>query len=103
MAHGSSPRSSTSDVTDGRWLCLARAASVIDSTPGALRRAIERRARKEADGVVRAEFDGIRARKLGGRWRVLLGAEWLTGELNEAASRATSSARSTHAGTSEKE
>lgn len=88
---------------DARWLCIARAASIIDSTPGALRRALERRARRDADGVVRAELDGIRARKLGGRWRVLLGAEWLAGDVNDSPPRATSSARSTRAGTSEKE
>jgi hypothetical protein len=41
-----------------------------------LRRAIERHARRDAEGRVHAEFDGVRARKLGRHLRVLLDPCW---------------------------
>ncbi|MBZ0116714.1 MAG: hypothetical protein K8H88_06960 [Sandaracinaceae bacterium] len=41
-----------------------------------LRRTIERHARRAPDGGTEASFDGIRARKLGRTWRVLLGERW---------------------------
>jgi hypothetical protein len=43
-----------------------------------LRRAIERHARRDTEGRVHAEFDGVRARKLGRHWRVLLDPCWST-------------------------
>lgn len=60
-----------------RWLSVDSAAAVLDLTPSALRRALERRARVASDGAVVAEFDGVRARKLGRLWRVQLGHQWL--------------------------
>lgn len=59
-----------------RWLALVLAAPILGSTSGALRKLFERRAHKTASGLVEASVDGVRARKLGGRWRVLLGPEW---------------------------
>lgn len=41
-----------------------------------LRRAVERNARRDAAGHVLSEFDGVRARKLGRQWRVLLDPCW---------------------------
>lgn len=58
------------------WLRIEAAAHHLDTTPAALRRALERAAHRVADGGTEAELDGIRARKLGRRWRVLLGPAW---------------------------
>jgi hypothetical protein len=44
-------------------------------TPGALRRALERRAQHDELGRIVAEMNGLQARKFGGRWRVYLG-DW---------------------------
>jgi hypothetical protein len=55
------------------WLPISSAAQLLGTTPNALRKVIERTPRQR-DGT--HAFDGILARKLGGRWRVLLGAEW---------------------------
>jgi hypothetical protein len=62
-----------------RWLCIARAATLLDMSSSALRRAIERRAQRGGDGVITADFDGIRARKFGRLWRVQLGSTWQGG------------------------
>jgi hypothetical protein len=62
-----------------RWLHLHVAAAMLDTKPATLRRAIERRARLGPDGVLEAFFDGLRARKLGGRWRVALSEAWTRG------------------------
>jgi len=90
-----------------RWLGIPRAAPIIGMTDGALRRAIERRARRRYDGSLEAVFDGIRARKLGGRWRVLIGDAWMPSEDDEKeknkGARATSSSRPSHATRPEKE
>jgi hypothetical protein len=56
-----------------RWVTLVVAADSLDMAATALRRTIERRARLATDGVLEADFDGIRARKFAGRWRVNLG------------------------------
>src|SRR5690348_14274685 len=61
------------------WRSIAHAAAIVDKKPDALRRGIERRAYRAADGAIEAQFDGIRARKVFGRWRVLLGPSWLSG------------------------
>jgi hypothetical protein len=49
-------------------------------SPGSLRKALERRARRTADGGVEAELDGLRARKLANRWLVSLGPYWARNE-----------------------
>ena len=77
---------------DAHWISLARAAHVLDLSPAALRRTLERRARLGSDGTLEAAFDGVRARKFANRWRVHLGTAW-----------ATLSARPTHAIRPEKE
>jgi hypothetical protein len=59
-----------------RWLPLRDAALILGESTDMLRKRCERKAAKGADGAVEARFDGIVARKLGGRWRVLLSAEW---------------------------
>lgn len=58
------------------WLSITNAAELLDVRPEALRRRIERAARLAADGVMEAEVDGVRARKLGRSWRVHLGSGW---------------------------
>jgi hypothetical protein len=59
-----------------RWLPLRDAALILGESADALRKRCERKPAKGADGAVEAKFDGIVARKLGGRWRVFLSAEW---------------------------
>jgi hypothetical protein len=86
------------------WLSLAAAAASLDMGAGALRRTIERRARLAHDGVLEAAFDGIRARKFAGRWRVNLGLGWNSEEAPDSgAVRATHSSRSKHATRPEQE
>lgn len=63
------------------WMSLARAAAALDMSAPALRRALERRARRAPDGGIEAEIDGVRGRKLGHLWRVQLGERWAAGVL----------------------
>ncbi len=58
------------------WVTLLKAAEILDFSPTALRRALERRATRADDGGIEAHFDGIRARKIGNLWRVQLGPCW---------------------------
>lgn len=95
-------------MSSARWLSLAAAAVSLDMGAGALRRTIERRARRASDGVIEAVFDGIRARKFAGRWRVNLGPGWKSEEgpdtdLGNSAARATFPPRPTRATRLEKE
>jgi hypothetical protein len=57
-------------------------AAILSMSDEALRKKLERHARKAPDGVVEAEIDGIRGRKFGRSWRVLLSERWL-GELGK--------------------
>jgi hypothetical protein len=52
---------------------VEHAAAYLDLTPDALRKALERRARRGPDGAVVAELDGVLGRKLGRQWRIQLG------------------------------
>ena len=63
-----------------RWVSIETAASILSLSAAALRRSIERRAQRVADGGIEARLDGIRARKLGRIWRVSLGASWTLDE-----------------------
>jgi hypothetical protein len=64
-----------------RWTSLQAAADVLGMTPGALRKILERHARRGPDGVTEAQVNGVRARKLGRLWRVRLSAAWIDPEL----------------------
>ncbi len=66
--------------TPATWLPVDGAARALGVDGRTLRRAIAGHARRDADGLVLAEFDGVRARKVGRRWRVLLDRSWLTDE-----------------------
>lgn len=63
-------------VVSARWISIHAAADVLGMTPGALRKIFERKARKAHDGIVEADVNGVRARKLGRLWRVTLSAAW---------------------------
>ena len=65
-----------------QWLPLRDVAVILSMSDEALRKKLERHARKAPDGVVEAELDGIRGRKFGRSWRVLLSERWL-GELGK--------------------
>lgn len=55
-----------------RWMSLASAAGILGMTAPALRKALDARATPSADGAIEAELNGIRGRKQGRTWRVLL-------------------------------
>lgn len=59
-----------------RWYPLRDAAPLLGVSPGALRKLLERRAERAADGATEASVDGIRARKFANRWRVSFGKAW---------------------------
>lgn len=59
-----------------RWMSVDAAAAILGVPVITLRRAIERNARRAADGSVEARVDGIRARKFGRLWRVALDRAW---------------------------
>lgn len=95
-----SDSSSTNQGPRG-WVCVRTAAEFLGTSPDALRRSIERHVFLGPDGVIEANIDGVRARKLGGRWRVKLGDAWLLDAPNESGKRGagcgTSSSRPRHA------
>jgi hypothetical protein len=62
--------------TATRWCSLHAAADFLGMTADALRRCVERRAMKMPDGGTEARLDGVRARKFGRLWRVMLSSEW---------------------------
>lgn len=62
--------------TPVRWVSLPVAAEVLGMTAAALRKALDRKAMRTADGGIEAELDGVRGRKLGRLWRVTLSAAW---------------------------
>lgn len=59
------------------WIDVESAAAFLGLSAVALRRTIERAAKKHDDGAIIAHIDGITARKLGRLWRVRLDAKWL--------------------------
>lgn len=59
-----------------RWYPLRDAAQILAVTPAALRKQLERRTERAADGGVEARIDGVRARKFANRWRVSFGKPW---------------------------
>jgi hypothetical protein len=52
------------------------AAAILGLEIVTLRRAIERNARRDREGRVRSDFDGVSARKIGRHWRVFLDDCW---------------------------
>ncbi len=58
------------------WMTVREAAEVLAMSIDALHMALARRARRNADGSVAAEWDGISARKIGRRWRIALSSRW---------------------------
>jgi hypothetical protein len=59
-----------------RWLTVRDAAPLLSMSPDALRRSLERYAVRAPDGGIEANIDGLRARKLGRLWRVMLAGAW---------------------------
>jgi hypothetical protein len=64
-------------MSDGPWLSVAKAADLLDLSPTALRRTLERRTVRACDGGTEAHVDGVRARKFGRLWRVRFSGSWL--------------------------
>ena len=57
------------------WVSVAKAAQVLgEPSPEALRKRLDRNATKTPEGLVEAQFDGIKARKFGRNWRLQLGS-----------------------------
>ena len=63
-----------------RWTSVDVAAEFLGTTATALRRTLERRVLRAADGGIEANGDGVRARKFGRLWRVQFSASWLAAE-----------------------
>ena len=59
-----------------RWYPLRDAASFLAVTPAALRKQLERHARRAKDGGTEALINGVRARKFANRWRVSFDETW---------------------------
>jgi hypothetical protein len=59
-----------------RWYPLRDAAQILGVSPGALRKALERRAMRPPDGGTEAKVDGVRGRIFTTRWRVSFGNAW---------------------------
>ena len=59
-----------------RWFPLREAAPMLGFTVGALRKLLERRAKRTRDGGTEALMDGVRGRKVANRWRVSFGRPW---------------------------
>jgi hypothetical protein len=62
-------------------MTVAMAAEVLGVSAGALRRALQR-----AAGTGEVSFDGVRARKLGARWRVALSSDWTRADVERTSS-----------------
>lgn len=74
-------RSKSPDKVVARaWVSIEVAAGVLGITPDALRKSIDRRAKKMADGGIEAHVDGLRARKFGRRWKVQRDGVWFDGD-----------------------
>ena len=52
---------------------MLAAAEALGEDPESFRKKLQRASKRAGDGVVEAEFDGIKARKLGRSWKVHLG------------------------------
>jgi hypothetical protein len=70
------PRSTVTGPAATRWISVESAADLLGMTAPALRKALDRRAQRTADGGTEAELDGVRGRKLGRLWRVTLSPAW---------------------------
>lgn len=77
----------TAEDSAPRWVSVRDAALALGFAAVSLRRAIERNSRRAPDGGVEASFDGVRARKLGRTWRVLLGDCWAPTQPSQRAAR----------------
>jgi hypothetical protein len=75
-------------ITSG-WVSVDVAAQFLSLAPGRLRRTLERRATRDADGHVVVSMDGIVARKLGRLWRLKFAACWTEPEAAGSTASAT--------------
>ena len=58
------------------WLSVQSAVDILGLTPAALRKSLDRRAALTGDGGIEAEVYGVRGRKFGRLWRVMLSPAW---------------------------
>lgn len=68
-----------------RWLSVAAAAVALGVSAAALRRALQR-AHLRHPKAAEVAFDGVRARKLGARWRVALSSDWTRADVERTSS-----------------
>lgn len=59
-----------------QWVSIEKAAAHLGMNAAALRKTLERRAMRVADGATEAALDGVRARKFGRLWRVRFSEAW---------------------------
>jgi len=82
-ARTKSPRTIGGGLRPGAWVGVEEAAGFLSVPAVTLRRSLERNARRDGDGAVSAQVDGITARKLGRLWRVWLNADWLDPQMSK--------------------
>lgn len=58
------------------WLGIPRAAELLDEEPESLRKKLERAARRGPDEQIESDINGLRGRKLGRLWKVLIPPGW---------------------------
>lgn len=75
MSSKQAKRGSTA-AASSTWVSIERAAAHLGMGAAALRKALERRAARAADGGTEAALDGVRARKFGRLWRVRFSEAW---------------------------
>lgn len=63
-------------MVPARWMTVVSASEILDLSPEALRRTLERHAVRAPDGGTEAHVDGVRARKFGRLWRVQFSERW---------------------------
>jgi hypothetical protein len=75
MAAAPSVTVPTSHPVPAGWVTVETAAMSLDTTPDALRKRLNRAARRDRHGV-RADLNGIEGRQIGGSWRIRFSGAW---------------------------
>jgi len=73
---GKGERDSGASAVQIQWVSIDKAAAHLGMNAAALRKTLERRAVRAADGATEAALDGVRARKFGRLWRVRFSEAW---------------------------
>lgn len=72
---GTTPPRTASQPVPAGWVSVETAAMSLDTTPDALRKRLNRAARRDRHGV-HADLNGIEGRQIGGSWRLRFSGVW---------------------------